>query len=97
MGDEGRPAAVTHLTRRRRRETTTGVDMRFSVRTGPLMNTNSQLAEDEGGATEEQLEKYESVSLRNTKTIRRRVCSDNEVVCMCVSLRVCVCESKRGV
>lgn len=35
--------------------------MHFSVRTGPLMNTNSQLAEDEGTGTEEQLEKYESV------------------------------------
>lgn len=58
--DEGRETAVTHLTRLRQ-ETTTGVDARFGVHTGPLMNTNSQLAEDEGAATEEQLEKYESV------------------------------------
>lgn len=60
MRDEGRLAAVTHLTRLRQ-ETTTGVDTHFSVHTGPLMNTNSQLAVDEGAATEEQLEKYESV------------------------------------
>lgn len=31
------------------------------VRTGPLMNTNSQLAEDKGADTAEQLDKYESV------------------------------------
>lgn len=92
MRDEGRRAAVTRLTRLRQ-ETTTGVDMHFSVHTGPLMNTNSQLAEDEGAATEEQLEKYESDPC-GTQRQWDGVCGlDNEVVCMCVH----VCESKGGV
>lgn len=86
---------------RLQQETTTGVDMHFSVRTGPLMNTNSQLAEDEGTGTEEQLEKYESVPCGKERQWEEAAGLGNEVVCMWARMRVCewVCarESKGGV
>lgn len=76
---------------RLQQETTTGVDMHFSVRTGPLMNTNSQLAEDEGTGTEEQLEKYESVPCGKERQWEEAAGLGNEVVCMWARMRVCEC------
>lgn len=78
---------------RLQQETTTGVDMHFSVRTGPLMNTNSQLAEDEGTGARSSWRSMKALPVeKQDNEKKRRVMR----LCARVCARVWVCASLKG-